>query len=329
MQYYLSDIIRYNGGIIVKQVNIETVRSSVLRVKHRKRDLSGKIQIYLMIGIPFLLFAVFVIYPLLWVLRYAFYDYDGVKAVYTGLQNFHILMKDAIWWKAVGNTILMTLGSIILGMPPALILAILLNSKFKGKIASKIILYVPCLISTSIVGVIFQIMLSPTDGIINQILLSAHIIKEPIYILANEGIAMFTIILVGIWQWTGYNMTLFLAGLQKIPKEIYEAAIIDGANERQKIVYITVPQLGNMLKVILMLSLINGLKQFDLVSVLTNGHPNHGTTTIVTYIYNYFFEVEGYRAQQGYAAAASVVATIIITVVTLIYFVISKRIQED
>lgn len=303
------------------------------RQLHRKNKIAhsliDRVQVYAMVYIPFVLFVLFVIIPLLWVLRYAFYDYSPVKSTFIGLENFTVLLQDKTWWKAVYNTFYLTLWGMVAGMPLALVLAIILNNKFRGNTFFKVVIYMPCLISTAIVGTIFRIMLAPNDGIINQLLLASGIISEPFYILDNPTIAKWTLIIVSTWQWTGYNMTLFLSGLQKIPSELYEAASVSGANQLQKFWYITIPQLGNMLKLILMLSLVNGLKTFDLPSVLTNGQPNHGTTTIVTYIYNYFFETEGYLAQQGYAAAASVVASIIILVVTLIYFYISRNLKED
>lgn len=294
-----------------------------------ERSLTDKLQIYAMVYIPFLLFVTFVVYPLLWILRYAFYDYSPVESTFIGLENFKILLQDKTWWKAVYNTFYLTIGGMVVGMPLSLVLAVLLNTKFKGNTAAKVILYTPCLISSAIVGIIFSIMLEPNDGIINELLLAFGLIDEPFYILDNPTIAKWTLIIVGVWQSAGYNMTLFLSGLQKIPNELYEAASVSGANALQKFWYITIPQLGSMLKLILMLSLVNGLKTFDLVSVLTGGKPDHGTTTIVTYIYNYFFETEGYLAQQGYAAAASVVASIIILVVTLIYFYLSRNLKED
>ena len=305
---------------------LQNRRRSGNRIAHSFFD---RLQVYAMVYIPFSLFVLFVIIPLLWVLRYAFYDYSPVKSTFIGLKNFAVLLQDKTWWKAVYNTFYLTIWGMVAGMPLALVLAILLNNRFRGHTLVKVIVYMPCLISTAIVGIIFRIMLAPNNGIINGLLLAAGIIKQPFYILDNATIARWTLILVSMWQWTGYNMTLFLSGLQKIPNELYEAASVSGANQLQKFWYITIPQLGNMLKLILMLSLVNGLKTFDLVSVLTNGQPNHGTTTIVTYIYNYFFEAEGYLAQQGYAAAASVVASIIILVVTLIYFYLSRNLKED
>ncbi|WP_284639350.1 carbohydrate ABC transporter permease [Paenibacillus silviterrae] len=302
---------------------------------HSKRStitlfrLKDLITIYLMVGIPYLLFAVFVLFPLLWILRYAFYDYDGIRALYVGLDNFKVLLKDEVWWKAVSNTLIMTFGSLVIGIPLSLVFAVILNSSIKGRVFYRSALYFPCLISAAIVGVVFRIMLAPDNGIINELLLSIGFIDKPVYVVSTAVTAMMTLILVEVWQVMGYNMTLILAGLQKIPGELYEAATIDGANEWQKLYYITIPQLGQMLQMIIMLSLLNGLKMFDLVNVLTNGHPNHGTETMVTYIFNYFFEMEGYRAQQGYAASASVVAFLIISLVAFVYFKMSKRLSEN
>ena len=288
----------------------------------------GTLQIYLMTIIPFLFFATFVIYPLIWVLRYAFYDYDGITAKFIGFENFEYLITDKIWWKAVYNTIYMTIGSLIVH-PIALILAVALNKKTAGSSLCKTITYVPALISTAIVGVIFSIMLSPGNGIVNELLKKFHLIEGSFYIMESENTARWTIILVGLWQGLGVTMTVYLSGLQKISSDLYEAATIDGASRVQSFRFITIPQMRNIIKTQLLLGIVNGMKLFDLVNVLTNGQPNHGTETMAKYIYNYFFEVDGYVAQQGYAAACSVVSSIIITVIMLVYFRASKNVTED
>lgn len=287
------------------------------------------ITIYLMVGIPFILFCIFVIYPLFWILRYAFYDYNGVKATFIGLKNFERLLQDTVWWKAVANTLIMAVSGVVIGMAASLIFAVILNSKIRGRVFFRAAFYFPCLISSAIVGIVFRIMLSPDDGIINAVLMHLGLLHKPLYILETSFKAMSTLVIIGAWQWMGYNMTLIIAGLQKIPAELYEAATMDGANERQKLFYITIPQLGQVLQIIIMLGILGGLKNFDLVNVLTRGHPNHGTETMVTYIFNYFFEQEGYTAQQGYAAATSVVASLIIFLVTIVYFKLSKRMEDN
>ncbi|THF76092.1 carbohydrate ABC transporter permease [Cohnella fermenti] len=291
----------------------------------RTREL---VSVYAMVGIPYLLFMTFVLFPLLWILRYAFYDYDGIRSSYVGFDNFRVLLHDEVWWKAVGNTLVLTFGSLAIGIPLALVFAVILNGRIKGKIFFRSALYFPVLISAAIVGLIFRILLAPDTGIVNALLLSSGLIEKPLYVLASPLAALTTLILIEVWQGLGYNMTLMLAGLQRIPSELYEAAIIDGANERQKLAYITIPQLGPMLQTIMMLSVLNGLKIFDLVNVLTRGQPNHGSETMVTYIFNYFFEMEGYRAQQGYAASASVAAFLVISLVALLYFRLSRKLAD-
>lgn len=318
----------------MESLNIENRSQHNIRDKlFKKIPGSGRakelLTIYLMVGVPFILFCIFVIYPLLWILRYAFYDYNGVKAIFIGLKNFERLIHDTVWWKAVVNTLIMAVSGVVIGMSVSLIFAVILNSKIKGRVFFRAAFYFPCLISSAIVGIVFRIMLSPDDGIINAILMHSGLVNKPLYILETSFMAMSTLVIIGAWQWMGYNMTLIIAGLQKIPAELYEAAIIDGANEKQKLFYITVPQLGQVLQIIIMLGILGGLKNFDLVNVLTRGHPNHGTETMVTYIFNYFFEQEGYTAQQGYAAATSVVASLIIFLVTIVYFKLSKRIEDN
>ncbi|MBD2846307.1 sugar ABC transporter permease [Paenibacillus sp. IB182496] len=300
-----------------------------MKVKLRRARVAELASIYAMIAAPYALFVAFVLYPLLWILRYSFFDYDGMRATFVGFDNFAVLLRDEVWWKAVSNTLILTFGGMAIGIPLSLLFAVLLNRSLRGRVFFRAALYFPVLISAAVVGVVFRIMLSPENGILNELLLASGLADEPIYVLESAGAALTTLILIGVWQGMGYNMTLMLAGLQRIPHELYEAATIDGAGERQKLWSITIPQLGPMLQIIIMLGVLNGLKEFDLVNVLTRGQPNHGSETMVTYIFNYFFEMEGYRAQQGYAASASVVAFLIISLVALLYFKLSKKLSEN
>lgn len=288
----------------------------------------GKIEVYAMTLIPFAFFLAFVIYPLLWVLRYAFYDYDGLTARFIGLENFRYLITDMTWWKAVYNTIYMMFFSLLVH-PLALIFAVLLNRRSTGSAFCKTLLYLPGLISTAIVGVIFSIMLAPNNGIVNEILMKFHLINSPFYIMDSVTKARWAIIIIGIWGGLGMTITIYLSGLQKISNDLYEAAEIDGASKVKSFFCITIPQMTNIIKTQLLLGIAGGMKAFDLINVLTKGQPNHGTETMAKYIYNYFFEVDGYAPQKGYAAACSVVSSIIITLIMLIYYKSSKNISED
>lgn len=289
---------------------------------------ASTLQIYLMTLIPFVFFAAFVIYPLIWVLRYAFYDYDGITAKFIGLGNFKYLITDKTWWNAVYNTIYMTAGSLIIH-PLALVLAVLLNNKARGTTLAKTVMYIPGLISTAIIGVIFTIMLTPGQGIIEAILNKLHIINGTFYILETPARARWTIILVGLWGGLGMQVTVYIAGLQKISGDLYEAAAIDGAARVKSFLYITIPQMTNVIKTQLIIGIAGGMKAFDLINVLTRGNPNRSTETMAKYIYNYFFEVDGYVAQKGYAAACSVVSSIIITAIMLIYHKATKNMSDD
>ena len=291
-----------------------------------KLSTSGTIQIYLMTIIPFIFFATFVIYPTLWVLRYAFYDYDGITAKFIGMENFSYLITDKTWWKAVYNTIYLTLGGLIVH-PIALVLAVLLNNKTKSSSLAQTILYIPSLICTAIIGVIFSVMLAPDNGVISAILNEFGI--KDFYMMQSGTSARWTLIIIGLWAGLGVTMTVYLSGLQKIPSELYESAAIDGASKVKSFIFITVPQMTNIIKTQLLLALAGGMKAFDLVNVLTRGGPNHETETMAKYIYNYFFEVDGYMPQRGYAAACSVFSSLIIMAIMIIYHQASKNASED
>ncbi|MEG1880250.1 MAG: sugar ABC transporter permease, partial [Oscillospiraceae bacterium] len=190
---------------------------------------------YLMLAPNFILFCVFVLYPLLWSLRFMFYDYDGITtAVFSGLDNFtRAFTRDPIWWRAVLNTIVFTGGKLIIEIPLAIVLAVILNGKIRGKNFLRAAFFLPNVTSAAVMGMVFMFMFSPYNGYINGVLTNMGLITENVNWLAEPALAMLSCILVSVWQNFGQNMLLALAGLQNVPAELYESASVDGANKFQ------------------------------------------------------------------------------------------------
>lgn len=288
-----------------------------------------RIQIVLMLSPLLLLFSMFCLYPLLSALYYSFTKYDGIgSTTFIGIGNYIRLLGDSSWWGVVGNTFQFTLMAYVMQVPLSLFLAVLVNSKIRGRSFFRTMFFLPNVTSTAIIGIIFFFMFSSYNGIINGILRATGLIGRPIEWLASASLAKWVIILLNTWSQYGFFMILFLAAIQKIPEELYESATIDGANKYQQFWRVTLPMLGNMFPVITMMVILNAFQLFDSVKVLTGGGPGNRTSVMALYIYNYFFNSTG--AQQGYASALSVCATFLTaTVGFLYYFIVNKKFKDE
>lgn len=290
---------------------------------------------YLMLSPVIVGFFVFTLYPQLWVLSLAFFRYDGFRdPTWLGLQNFvRVFQRDPLWWRSVWNTAYFTFGKLALELPLALVLAVVLNRNLFGRNFFRGLFFLPHVTSTAIMALVFYFIYAPYQGILNGLLISLGLASEPIDWLGPGGTAMISTMLVSVWQNFGINMVLFLAGLQAIPDDLYESAEIDGANSAQQFWHITIPALGRMLQVIVMLAIIGSLKSFDLFRVLTRGGPGTETTVMMLYIFNYFFDRGALGSstipQYGYASALGVVATVIIAFVTGLYLWWSRRLARN
>ena len=284
---------------------------------------------YGMVAPTVILFLMFCIYPVLHVLFVSFFEYDGISDMkFIGLYNFNRVLGDGSWWKTVYNTVEFGILCPLIQIPISLLLAIILNGQLKGKNFFRTTLFLPSITSTAIMGIIFSFMFSSYNGIINGILKNAGITKAITW-LEKAGTAKLVIILFSTWSHVGYYMVLFLAGLQKIPGEVYESAAVDGANTFQTLTKITVPMLSSSLRTIIMLSILNTMKMFDTVKVITNGGPAQGTKVMTMYIYSYYFETSNGVLQQGYASSLAIVGLLITAVIAVIYLSVSKKAGGD
>lgn len=291
------------------------------------REYSGP---YLMVFPCVVLLALFTIYPMGWAFKYMFYDYDGFSdARFIGLDNFvRLFTRDEQFWQSVWNTGVFTFGKLIVTLPLALLLAFILNqSRLFGKNTIRAILFMPTIISAAVISLVFYLMFNSYNGIINNALLQLGIIQSPIEWLGIKY-SMLTVIIVAIWGALGNYMVLFLAGLQGIPNDLYEAASIDGANKTQQFFHITIPMLGPVMQIIIMLAIVNTLKSYESIMVLTAGGPAGKTEVMYLYIYKLFFPVsegEAVVQQYGYGSAVGFVSALIVGVITGLYLLISRK----
>ena len=301
--------------------------------KIKKLHSANKIQEILMITPMTIGFLLFSVYPIIWVLRWSFFKYNGYsEPVFVGLGNFiRVFSRDPAYWNSLKNTFLIAGMKMIFEIPLALVLAVLLNNKIKGSSFFRVVFFLPSVFSIAVVGLIFSILFGAYKGIVNAILKNIGLITQNISWFSDKGHAMFVIILVSLWTTFGLNMIYFLMGLQNISKSLYECASIDGANEVQQFFYITMPLVAPILQLVLMLSVLGTMKMTDLILVLTNGAPGGSTEVVMTYIFKYFFsygESAAMEVQFGYASSMAVVTAVILGIVTLIYLKVSKKMQE-
>ncbi|WP_433519369.1 carbohydrate ABC transporter permease [Nonomuraea sp. CA-143628] len=266
---------------------------------------------YLYVLPMLVLLLAFVIYPIIASLGYTFYRWDGIgePGDFVGLANFSRVMTDSIFWGALRNTFFYVLLVVPVQLVLALALALVLNNRrLRGRTLYRTLFFLPVVTSAAVVGVVVQLLFSNFGDVVNDALMSIGLTDEYVDWLGDPNFAMLIIIGVGIWHTLGYNLVYFLAGLQTIPDELYEAARLDGAGALASFRYITVPMLRSVGVVIVLLSVIGSFQVFDLVQVLTNGGPYFATEVVNTYIYHLAFGGFGGSTVErdvGLASAAS------------------------
>ncbi|MET8260327.1 carbohydrate ABC transporter permease [Micromonospora sp. NPDC005553] len=269
----------------------------------------------------FIGFAALTLLPVVVLFYVAFTNWNvfGV-AEWTGTANFRRMWDDASFWTALRNTVYYAVFHIPLTLAAALGLALLLNRKLRGVRFFRTIAFFPYITSIVAIAVVWNQLFSPEYGPINA-LLGAVGVDDPPGWTASATWSMPAVIIVGTWRYMGYYMLLFLAGLQTIPSQLYEAAETDGATPWQRFVHVTLPGLRTTTFFVTVLLTIESFKVFDLILVMTGGGPGQSTLVLSQYIYQKGFE----ENQFGYASAVSIVLFAICFGITVIQFMVNKR----
>lgn len=271
------------------------------------------------------------IYPLIWMLRYMFYDYAGYgEALFTGLDNFSRLMRDTLFWESVRNTFIFAGGKLLLTLPLSLLLAVILNGRLRGSNLLRGIYFMPTVISTAVISVVFYNIFNSYNGMVNTVLMKLHLVSQPVDWLGPKH-AMLTVILVAVWGAVGNYMLLFLAGLQSIPQDLYESASIDGANAGRRFWNITLPMLAPVAQMVIMLAIIASLKGYESIMVITEGGPIGKTEVMYLYLYKLLFPVSTgspVTQQLGYGSAVGFATAVIVGAVTGLYFFFSRKMNK-
>jgi len=265
-------------------------------------------------------FLVFIFWPLIASFGLSFTSWDLLTPIkWIGLENYKTLISDQVFWKVLWNTIYFTVGNVPVGIILSLFLAIALNQKIKGITIFRAVYFLPVISSTVAVAIVWQWLYNPEFGLMNY-LLSLVGIDGPNW-LSSTTWAMPAVIITSIWRGLGFNMLLFLAGLQGIPETYYEAAKIDGANWWVLFKNITIPLLSPTTFFVVVISIINSFQVFDQIYIMTAGGPARSTSVLVHYLYQNAFQY----FKMGYASAIGYVLFFLVFTVILIQLKRSKN----
>ena len=253
-----------------------------------------------------LLYAVFSLYPIVETFELSFFDAKIVEqGPFVGLDNYRALLRTRDFVQALGNTVLFTAASTAVALTIALALAVLVSLPWvRGQTFFKVVFFLPVVTSLVAVGYVWKWMLDPSYGVINAALGLAGVRPGPRW-LSDPGLALWSLVAVNVWKWIGYFQVIFLANLQAIDPHYYEAAAIDGAGPWRRFLRITLPLLRAAIVLSVILAVVNFLKAFALVFVMTQGGPAGRTELLATYVYREAFGTGQLRF--GFSAAASVV----------------------
>lgn len=285
------------------------------KARERKRTLVA----YSFIAPNFIGFAVFTLVPIICAFALAFLHWDGNNPIrFAGLNNFAKLGRDDLFWASLKNTVIYCVGTVPLTMIASLALAIILNQKIKGKAIFRTIAFFPYVASLVAITAVWSMIFHPSKGPVNAIL--HYVFKvENLPNWFGGDLILVTLILFSVWKYMGYYMVIYLAGLQGISAELYEAASLDGANTWQKFQYVTWPQLQPTTFFVAVMLTINCFKVYDIAIMLAGGGDGRlgtSSTVLVYYIYQKAF-VEW---DLGYSSAVAMVLFAMVLVITLIQF---------
>ena len=267
-----------------------------------------------------LIYSVFFVVPIIYATVMSFSDWNMNRInepAFYGLQNYIVLFTDPVFLRSIFNTFLYALATTIGKLVLGLALALILVKPVTGSKVFRTLFYMPCVLSTVVVGLLFTSVLSK-DGLLNNILESVGL--SPVNWLGQYPTAMLWIILMEIWMWSGFCMFIFISGLQAIPGDYYESASLDGATALQQFRHITLPLLVPSITVVMTLNISGGLKVFDMVYILTNGGPGFDTQVLNTYTYRAFG-----MGLLGQSCASAVILSIIVVAIT---FIINNTIRK-
>ncbi len=274
----------------------------------------------LLVGPNLLLFAIFVYWPLIYngYLSFVRWDLLAPVKIWIGLDNYRDLFTSPVFGQIVWNTVVFTVSSVLLTCLIGLGIAMLLNLPLRGRNVVRSIVFSPVMLSGAAIGIVWIYIFDYRYGLI-QSLIHPLGLQSPRWLLDTSW-SMTAVIIVHVWKTLGYAVVIYLAGLQAIQRELYEAALVDGANGWARFMNVTIPGLSPVIFFLIITTVLNGFQSFDIIKVMTSGGPVNSTTTLVYYLYQ-----EGFV---GFIAGRAGVASVILFVAMLAFTLIQMRTSE-
>lgn len=269
----------------------------------------------------FLLLTVFTFWPVVYSLYLSFYRWNMVSPTkkWLGLENYTAMTQDPVFWQTLVNTTLLAGGTVFVTLGIALFLAILLNQRIRGRTTYRAIIFSPTFTTSVAIAMVWEWIFNPYYGLL-KVPLSWVGLESPGWLLDPKW-ALPAVMIVVIWANIGYDMVIFLAGLQAVPTDLYEAARVDGASRWSLFWHVTFPLLSPTTFFLVIVSIISAFKAFDIVAVMTGGGPLNSTNVYVYYLYQNAFR----WFKTGYASALAVVLFVIILTITIFQMRLSRR----
>ncbi|WP_062212782.1 carbohydrate ABC transporter permease [Aureimonas sp. AU12] len=277
-----------------------------------------------LLGPAFVLCSIFIFIPAVLAIVGSFYEFSltSPERRFVAFANYTRAAADPIFWLALRNNLIIVVGSIVLQVGFGTVLAAILDRGLpKGSTFFRTVIFAPMVVSSVAVAVIWLIILDPNIGALNALVKATGLSPPTLGWLGDPDLAIWMLLIVAAWQYTGFMMVLILAGLQAVPKDLYEAAALDGARGVRAFRHITLPAIRNVLLVSVLITTIGGIKVFDLIYATTQGGPADATQVMGTYIYRQAFTLNN----MGYANALSVVLLVLAVLLGVLQLKASRR----
>jgi raffinose/stachyose/melibiose transport system permease protein len=284
--------------------------------RQRRRSWTGRATILLFLAPALALYLIMVLMPIVQAAYYSLFKWNGLEPLtnFVGLQNYIDAFGNDLFQGALSHNVMLVVMSLVIQIPISLGLAIFLSQRFPGRTLFRVLFFLPYVISEVVTGILFYLLLQQ-DGAVNSQLsaLGLDFLVQDWW--GNLALVMFTMFFVISWKYFGFHMIILLAGLQGIPREVQEAALIDGCGKFQMFRYITLPLIGPTLRISVFLSIIGAIQLFDMVYATTRGGPVHQSDTLSYYMYDFGLG----RQQMGYGSAIAVILFLICFGIALLY----------
>lgn len=330
MQIRAEDDIQKKRKLIAKR---DTVQRKITKIRNNRkisREAKRDLVAYSFVAPNFIGFAVFTLIPIVFAFILAFMDWDGSNPIeFVGLQNFARLADDTFFLAALKNTIIYVIGTVPLTMVASLALAIVLNQKIRARGFFRTVAFFPYVASLVAITAVWSMIFHPSKGPVNYILLNLfNVPQDQLPKWFSGNLVLVTLILFSVWKYMGYYMVIYLAGLQGISAELYEAGSLDGANTWQKFRYITWPQLRSTTFFVVVMLTINCFKVYDIAVMLAGGGDGKLSTSATVLVYYIYQNAFNYW-DLGYSSAIAMVLFLMVLTITLIQFRYEKKLNQS